>query len=126
MTDTTRRLAPKRIAQDIQALNSLGAIANYAPMRPEASHQALQQAYQAMEQSQQDEALMEATLKASRDHARQAEWDFHNAILAMKQSILGQFGPNSDEIQAIGYTKSSKRKPSSRQKPLAMGEDLSQ
>lgn len=126
MTDTTRRLAPKRIAEDIQALNSLEAIANYAPMRPEASHQTLQQTYQAMQQSRQDEVVMEATLKASRDHARQAEWDFHNAVLAMKQSVLAQFGPNSDEIQAIGYTKSSKRKPPSRQKPLATGEDLSQ
>lgn len=63
MTDTTRRLVPKRIAQDIQALNSLEAIANYAPMRPEASHQTLQRAYQAMEQSQQDEVVMEAALR---------------------------------------------------------------
>lgn len=126
MTDMTRRLAPKRIAQDIKALNSLKTIANYAPLRSEASHQALQQAHQAMRQSQQDEALMEATLKASRDRARQAEWDFHNAVLAMKQAVVAQFGPNSDEIQAIGYTKSSKRKPSSRHKPLATGEDLSQ
>lgn len=120
MTDRTRRLAPKRIAQDIQALNSLDAIANYTPMRPEASHQTLQQAYQAMRQSQQDEVVLEATFKASRDQSRQAEWAFHSAVLAMKQSILGQFGPNSDEIQAIGYTKSSKRKPSSRQKPPMM------
>ncbi|WP_017297683.1 hypothetical protein [Nodosilinea nodulosa] len=120
MTDTTRRLAPKRIAQDIQALNSLEAIANYAPMRPEASHQTLQQTYQAMQQSQQDEVVMEATLKASRSRAREAEWAFHNAVLAMKQSVLAQFGPNSDEIQAIGYTKASKRRRSSRQKPPMM------
>ena len=123
MTDTTRRLAPRRIAQDIQALNSLQVIANYAPMRPEASPQTLQQAYQAMQQSQQDEVMMEAALKASRDHARQAEWTFHNAVLAMKQSVLGQFGPNSDEIQAIGYTKSTKRQRSPRRKPPLANED---
>ncbi|MBD2111898.1 MULTISPECIES: hypothetical protein [Cyanophyceae] len=126
MTDTTRRLAPKRIAQDIQALNSLRAIANYAPMRPEASSQTLQQAYQAMRQSQQDEVVMEATFKATRDRARAAEWEFHNAVLAMKQSVVGQFGPNSDEIQAIGYTRATMRKRSSRKKSLATGEDLSQ
>ncbi len=120
MTDTTRRLAPKRIDQDIQALNSLETIANYLPMRKEASYQTLQQAYQAMRQSQQDEVVMEATFKAARDRAREAEWAFHNAVLAMKQSILGQFGPNSDEIQSIGYTKASKRKRSSRQKPPMM------
>ncbi|PSR19701.1 hypothetical protein C8255_00425 [filamentous cyanobacterium CCP3] len=123
MTDMTRRLAPKRIAQDIQALNSLAVIANYAPMRPEAAYQNLQQAYQTMQQSQHDEAVMEATLKATRDHTRKAEWAFHNAVLAMKQSILAQFGPNSDEIQAIGYTKASKRKRSSRQKPPVVDKD---
>ncbi|MBE9158842.1 hypothetical protein IQ265_18665 [Nodosilinea sp. LEGE 06152] len=125
MTDMTRRLAPKRIAQDIQALNSLNVIANYAPMRPEAARQALRQAYETMEQSQKDEVLMEATLKATRDRARQAEWAFHNAVLAMKQSVLGQFGPNSSEIQAIGYTKASKRKRSSRQKPPLVDGDNS-
>ena len=126
MTDTTRRLAPKRIAQDIQALDSLKVIVNYVPMRPEASHQTLQQAYQAMRQSQQDEVVMEARFKATRDRARAAEWEFHNAVLAMKQSVVGQFGPNSDEIQAIGYTRASMRKRSSRKKTFATGEDLSQ
>ncbi len=44
------------------------------------------------------------------DHARRAEWEFHEAVLTMKQSVPGQFGPNSDEIQALGYKRKSLRK----------------
>jgi hypothetical protein len=32
----------------------------------------------------------------------------------MKQSALGQFGPNSDKIQALGYKRKSLRKPNRR------------
>jgi hypothetical protein len=49
-------------------------------------------------------------LKAANDAARQAEWDFHNAVLAMKESVKGQFGPDSDAAQAIGYKKKSEYK----------------
>ena len=69
-----------------------------------------------MLQSQQQEVEMEARLKATRDRARQAEWAFHNAVLAMKQSVLGQFGPDSNEIQAVGYKKKAERKRSRRRK----------
>lgn len=107
MTDTTRRLAPKRIEQDVQSFHSLATVANYAPLRGEATEAGLQQRYRAMIESQTQETEAEVQLKASRDHTRQAEWEFHEAVLAMKQSVLGQFGPNSDEIQALGYKRKS-------------------
>ena len=110
MTDTTRRLAPKRIQQDVRSFQSLSTVANYAPMRDEATEAGLQQRYQAMVESQRQETEAEVQLKASRDRTRQAEWEFHEAVLAMKQSVLGQFGPNSDEIQALGYKRKSLRK----------------
>ena len=117
MTDTTRRLAPKRIKQDVQAFHSLATIANYAPMREEATEARLQQRYQAMLESQRQETEVEVQLKALRDQAQQAEWQFHEAILAMKQTVLGQFGPNSDEIQALGYKRKSQRKRHRRRTP---------
>jgi hypothetical protein len=59
---------------------------------------------------QKEEVMMEANLKATRDMARKAEWAFHEAVLAMKQTVLGQFGPDSDEIQAVGYKRKRDRK----------------
>jgi len=110
MTDTTRRLAPKRIKQDLQALRGLATVANYAPVREEATPAELKQRYRAMLDSQRQETEAEIQLKASRDRARLAEWEFHEAVLAMKQSVLGQFGPNSNKIQALGYKRKSLRK----------------
>ncbi|MDJ0708189.1 MAG: hypothetical protein QNJ46_33375 [Leptolyngbyaceae cyanobacterium MO_188.B28] len=117
MTDTTRRLTPKRIDQDVQALNGLRTIKNYTPVRQAAAYETVQQTYRDMLQSQQQEIEMEARLKATRDRAREAEWAFHNSVLAMKQSVLGQFGPDSHEIQAVGYKKKAERKRSRRRKP---------
>jgi hypothetical protein len=126
MTDTTRRLAPKRIKQDVQAFQSLNTVSNYAPMRDEATEAGLQQRYQAMLDSQRQETEAEIQLKASRDQARQAEWEFHGAVLAMKQSVLGQFGPNSDEIQSLGYKRKSLRKRNRRRdtQEVTANEDL--
>ena len=109
MPDTTRRLTPKRLAADLQALRGLRTIDRYAPLRDYATPEALQQSYQAMKLSQEEETIAEIQLKAARDKARQAEWNFHLAVLAMKQCVLGQFGPDSDEIQAVGYKKKGDR-----------------
>jgi hypothetical protein len=49
-------------------------------------------------------------LKAAADAARQAEWDFNNSVLGMKEAVRAQFGPDSNEAQAIGYKKKSEYK----------------
>ncbi len=66
-TDTTRRLAPKRIKQDVQSFHSLSTVANYAPLRDEATEAGLQQRYRAMVESQRQETEAEVQLKACRD-----------------------------------------------------------
>ena len=57
--------------------------------------------------------------QASVDAARTAEWDFHNAILAMKEVVRGQFGADSNEARAIGLKKKSDRKRPVRTKTTA-------
>ena len=68
-----------------------------------------------MQEMQKKETEMLAHAKAATDGARLAEWEFHNAILAMKESVRGQFGSDSNEAQAIGYKKKSERKRPRRQ-----------
>ncbi len=105
--DFSRRIASKTISADIVAYHGLNTIANYIPTRSEATPAALQAFYEAMLAKQKKEAEVAAMLKAVTDAARQAEVDFHGAILAMKESVRGQFGPNSDEVQSVGYKKKS-------------------
>jgi len=60
-----------------------------------------------------------ALYRAATDTARLAEWEFHNAVLAMKEFVRGQYGSDSNEAQAVGLKKKSDRKRPTRQKVVA-------
>jgi hypothetical protein len=108
--DYSKRIPAKVIDADVHSLHGLSVITNYLPVRNEATPEALKQAYEAMLAQQKKEDELMATVKAAFDAARHAEVEFHDAVLSMKESVRGQFGPNSDEAQAIGYKKKSEYK----------------
>ena len=110
IVNITRRLPSKTIGNDIDSLNALGTVEGYLPVRIDASPEALKTNFNTMLAMQQKEAELQAMVKAAADAARQAEWDFHNSILAMKEAVRAQFGPDSNAAQAIGYKKKSERK----------------
>lgn len=118
--DTTRRLQPQLINQDIDAFNGLKTVPDYSTTRPDANSEALQQAYQNMIAQQQAETERQALFRAAADAARLAEWNFHNAVLAMKEVVRGQYGSDSDQAQAVGLKKKSDRKRPTRQKATAI------
>jgi hypothetical protein len=115
VVNIARRLPTKILTADIDSLNGLAIVERYLPIRSEATPEGLQALYSAMLAKQQKETEMEVTLKAAVDSARHAEWEFHNAVLAMKESIRGQFGSDSDAAQAVGYKKKSAYKRPRRQ-----------
>ena len=118
--DTNRRLTPAVINQDIDSYNGSKAIDGYSTKRLNATPEALQQAYQTMLAQQQAETEKLAMYRAASDAARLAEWEFHNAILAMKEVVKGQFGSDSNEAQSIGLKKKSDRKRPTRQKAVSI------
>ncbi|MBN4003062.1 hypothetical protein [Nostoc sp. LPT] len=118
--DTTRRLRPQLISQDISSFHGLQTVSTYNTTRTDASIAKLQEVYQAMLISQQTETEKLALYRAAADAARLAEWEFHNAVLAMKEVVRGQYGSDSDQAQAVGLKKKSDRKRPSRKKPDAM------
>ncbi len=119
--DITRRLSPQIISQDIDSLHGLQTISTYSTTRGDASVNYLQQAYQAMVTQQQIETEKLTLYRAAADAARLAEWEFHNAVLAMKEVVRGQYGSDSDESQAVGLKKKSERKRPNRKKPMTTG-----
>ena len=118
--DTTRRLRPQTISQDITSFHGLQTISTYNTTRADASTAKLQEVYQAMLISQKIETEKLALYRATSDAARLAEWEFHNAVLAMKEVVRGQYGSDSDQAQAVGLKKKSDRKRPSRKKLVAM------
>ncbi|WP_414513350.1 hypothetical protein [Nostoc sp. PCC 9305] len=118
--DKTRRLPSQSISQDITSLHGLQTVSTYNTTRADASVANLQQAYQTMLAQQQAETEKLTLYRAAADAARLAEWEFHNAVLAMKEVIRGQYGSDSDQAQAVGLKKKSDRKRPSRKKSVAM------
>ena len=118
--DTTRRLRPQTISQDIDSFHGLQTVSTYNTTRADASSAKLQEVYQAMLISQQTETEKLALYRAASDAARLAEWEFHNAVLAMKEVVRGQYGSDSDQAQAVGLKKKSNRKRPSRKKSVAV------
>ena len=119
--NTSRRLAAQLLNQDIDSLNGFNTIQGYSTKRQEATPEALQQTYQTMLALQQAETEKLALYRAAADAARLAEWEFHNAVLAMKEVVRGQYGADSDEAQSIGLKKKSDRKRPTRQKVADAG-----
>ena len=112
----SRRLAAQLVNQDVDSLNGFNTIEGYSTKRQEATPEALQQTYQAMLAFQQAKTEKLALYRAAADAARLAEWEFHNAVLAMKEVVRGQFGADSNEAQSVGLKKKSDRKRPTRQK----------
>ena len=107
--NTNRRLTSNLLNQDVDSLNGLKAVSNYTTTRSEASSDRLQQTYQTMLAQQQAETEKLALYRAAADAARLAEWEFHNAVLAMKEVVRGQYGSDSNEAQSVGLKNSFSR-----------------
>ncbi|MBU7583667.1 MAG: hypothetical protein KAF91_12275 [Nostoc sp. TH1S01] len=118
--DTTRRLSRQTITQDTTSLHGLQTISNYTTTRTDATEETLQIAYQKMLTLQQVENEKLALYRAATDAARLAEWEFHNAVLAMKEVVRGQYGSDSDQAQAVGLKKKSDRKRPTRKNSAAI------
>ncbi|MBC1223154.1 hypothetical protein GNF10_24720 [Nostoc sp. UCD121] len=118
--DRTRRLPSQSISQDIISLHGLQTITTYNTSRADASVANLQQAYQTMLAQKQAETEKLTLYRAATDAARLAEWEFHNAVLAMKEVVRGQYGLDSDQAQAVGLKKKSERKRPNWKKSVAI------
>jgi hypothetical protein len=112
--------ALKALVKILTSFHGLQTVSTYNTTRADASTAKLQEVYQAMLISQQTETEKLALYRAASDAARLAEWEFHNAVLAMKEVVRGQYGSDSDEAQAVGLKKKSDRKRPSRKKPVAI------
>ncbi|WP_427161304.1 hypothetical protein ACQFX9_06865 [Aliinostoc sp. HNIBRCY26] len=116
MQNTNRRLTPSNIDQDINSFHGLQTITDYQTSRDDASTSKLAAAYEAMLNAQKAEVEKLTLYRAASDAARLAEWEFHNAVLAMKEVVRGQYGSDSNQAQAVGFKKKSERKRPSRKK----------
>jgi hypothetical protein len=104
---------------DQDTFAALQSISDYAPSNKNYTVVKIQALSDAMDEADQKETQADAAAKAARDDATSAEWDFHNAIIAAKQQVTAQYGPDSNEVQSVGLTKKSERAKPTRTPPPA-------
>jgi hypothetical protein len=106
----TKPVRPAFLAADSASLAALKSIEKYAPANPAYKVKALVKAEADVRKTGEALAKAEAQLKTVRDRAVAAQWAFHNAMVEARKQVAAQFGPDSDEIQAVGLKKASERK----------------
>jgi hypothetical protein len=87
------------------------AITNYSPANPAYGFATLAAKNEALRAAQEAELRAQNAFNAARDASVAIQWEHHNLILGVKDQIIAQFGPNSDEVASLGLKKKSERKP---------------
>jgi hypothetical protein len=108
--DRTRRLKPSILDTDRESLTALANVSAYSPANPAYSVAALTALQTEMLSTQATETQAVAAAAVARDSATAKEWAFHEAIIAMKDQVVAQFGRDSDQAQTVGRKKESERK----------------
>jgi hypothetical protein len=113
------RLKPVQLQADLDALTALNAFAVYTPANAAYAKTAVAAKQTAMKAAQDAEVAAQIALSTARDAAAAAEWDFHNAMLGVKEQVIAQFGKNSDQVQALGLKKKTEYKTPARKAKAA-------
>ena len=106
----SRRLSPALRESNEDAFNNFLKLADYKPANNEYVLEKVKKLFDKMNALQVLETQKEAELKAMRDDTAAAEWEFHNAMLAVKNQVKAQYGEDSNELQSLGIKKKSERK----------------
>jgi hypothetical protein len=117
--DQTKRIAPAQMQADMDAYTALQGIENYTPANTAYTLDAVEDKMVALKGTQDAEIAAQNALAAARDAAAAAEWEFHNAMLGVKEQVIAQFGKNSDQVQALGLKKKSEYKAPARKAKAA-------
>lgn len=114
------RVAVPVLRADEEAYVALGRITDYRPANGEYAHEPVQAAYRAWREAEAALVHAENALAAARDATVAAQWEFHNLMLGVKQQVIAQYGPNSDQVAALGMKKKTeRRRPTRPEKPAA-------
>jgi hypothetical protein len=108
--DETRRLKPKELTDDEEVYAAVKAMAGYTPANAAYTQAKLDAGHAALEAAHHASVQADAAAEAARDALVARQWEFHNTILGTKDQVMAQYGPNSDEVQAVKLKKKSEYK----------------
>ena len=106
---TPPRIPPQQIKSDIELIRSLSGINNYTPHNAAYSLEAAMAALSRLNQSETALILAENALAAARSTLISDRNALHQIALGVKDEAMVLFGPDSDQIVALGMKKKSDR-----------------
>lgn len=106
----SRRLNPSILAEDLEIFAALKTIEDYKPANPAYTVVALGAIDTNRMAAHDTEMQTTAAADAARDDHVAVQWDFHNGVLGAKDQVIAQFGPDSNEAQAMKLKKKSEYK----------------
>ena len=95
------------IANDREGLLNLKRLPDYAPVNRALTVESIESIEVRLRKAEEEEILAAKALEAARSARITAEWEFHNTMLGAKAVVVGQYGANSEAVQAIGLKKKS-------------------
>lgn len=113
----TRRLKPSTLVEDLELYAALKAIPGYAPSNPAYTQAAIDAIKARLTEKAEIEAQAAAAYESARDDHVAVQWEIHNAMLGAKDQVVAQFGPNSNEVQAMKLKKKTEYKNPTRKAP---------
>ncbi|MEA2175627.1 MAG: hypothetical protein QOD00_3219 [Blastocatellia bacterium] len=114
--DETKRLPARDLNDDEEIYAAVKAMADYAPANAAYTQAKLDAGRDALEAAHHALVQADAAAKAARDALVARQWEFHNLVLGTKDQIMAQYGPNSDQVQAVKLKKKSEYKSPTRKK----------
>jgi glutathione peroxidase-family protein len=106
----TRRLTPSILAEDLEIFAALKTLQNYRPANQAFTVEAISAIETSRMAAHDKEMQTAADYEAVRDDHVALQWDFHNGMLGAKDQVVAQFGPDSNEAQAMKLKKKSEYK----------------
>jgi hypothetical protein len=119
----TKRLPTQVLQADIDAYIALKAITGYQSVNAAYTLAAVAELHDSLKASLETEIHTQNALAAARDAAVAAQWDFHQAILGVKNQVKALYGADSDQVAALGLKKKSERKAPAKANKAAAMED---
>ncbi len=110
MEKKLRRLSKLVTDKNVVAYSNLSTITNYNPSKKESSKETVTEHFNQMLNAKRMEAEAEVKWKEQRASAIEAEWQLNTTMQACKAYVLSQFGPDSNEVAALGLKKKSEYK----------------
>jgi hypothetical protein len=104
------RMPAQNLQADIDTYLALKAINGYKPYDNTYALETVGALHDKLRVAQEAEIHAQNVAAAARDALVALQWNFHDLILGVKSQVKALYGPDSDEVAALGLKKKSERK----------------